>query len=69
LLTTSPLSVTIEARPAIDAPADRKIEAGDASGDTYEAFGNPMTWTNTETGEKKMLTLKPVDDASNGTWT
>lgn len=49
-----------------DAPANRKIEAGGTSGDTYIAFGNPITWTNTETGEKKVLTLKPVDDGSNG---
>lgn len=60
-LESKPTSLTF------DAPAHRKIEAGDASGDTYEAFGNPIAWTNTETGEKKVLTLRPVNDASNGT--
>lgn len=60
----------VESKPkslTFDAPAHRKIEAGDASGDTYEAFGTPITWQNTETGEKKVLTLKPVDDSTGGT--
>ena len=52
---------------SFNAPAHRKIEAGDASGDTYEALGTPISWTNTETGEKKVLTLKPVDDSTGGT--
>ncbi|MCA1807209.1 MAG: hypothetical protein LC687_05085 [Actinobacteria bacterium] len=49
-----------------DAPDHRKIEAGDDSGDTYEAFGTPVSWTNTATGEKKVLTLKPVPDETGG---
>ena len=60
----------LDSKPAsltFDAPAHRKIEAGDASGDTYEAFGTPIIWSDTETGEKKVLTQKPVPDGSNGT--
>lgn len=53
--------------PSFDAPAHRKIEAWDASGDTYSAFGTPVTWTNTETGEMKFLTWRPIPDLRNGT--
>jgi hypothetical protein len=50
-----------------DAPANRKIEAGNDGGDTYDAFGTPITWVNTETGEKKVLTTRPVPDGTGGT--
>lgn len=53
--------------PAFDAPANRRISAGDDSGDTYLAFGTPITWTNTETGEEKVLTIRPVPDSTGGT--
>jgi hypothetical protein len=56
-----------EPPPTFDAPADRKIDVGYDGGETYDAFGTPVTWTNTETGEKKALTERPVPDDTGGT--
>lgn len=47
--------------PTFDAPANRMIDVGYGSCDTYEAYGAPVTWTDTKTGEKRTLTLRPPD--------
>lgn len=56
-----------EPSPDFDAPAHRKIEAGNGSGETYPAFATPITWQNLETGEMKLLTWRPIPDLRNGT--